>query len=176
MDRTSILKESGEYVVGSHRFAEDTKTCFKSSSNKVDYYTLKDIVFFLENLSEESLTNRRVKAREANVNAIVIQDYEDLRAYLFGEVDTCSQIDKAKQNEMRTSTTDASSSMYSGTDSRITYFINYFPSKPTAKSLVVFLGYIILHDHFLSFPCICQYSNAYDNHLLTTPLPISFFY
>lgn len=61
------------------------------------FYTLRAIVFFLEN-SEGSVAEYRRKAVEAKVTAVVEQDRQALKNYLTGVEETCPQIDVAAMN------------------------------------------------------------------------------
>ena len=58
------------------------------------YYTLRDVIFFLEN-SDISVADYRRKSFEAKVLAVVEQDKKSLKDYLAGVIDTCPQIDLA---------------------------------------------------------------------------------
>ena len=80
------------YVIGEHKFEENTPTCFKSSSIKIDFYTIRDVVFFLEN-AELSIVESRAKAQALGINPVMTQDKADLMAFLTEDVDTCAQID-----------------------------------------------------------------------------------
>lgn len=58
-----------------------------------DYcYTIKDIIFFLEN-SDMTVAEYRRKAVESRIFAVVEQDRQALKNYLTGVIDTCPQID-----------------------------------------------------------------------------------
>ena len=56
------------------------------------YYTLRDIIFFLQNESAD-VHEYRIKADAAGVTAVVVQDVTPLRDYLTGKTDNCLQID-----------------------------------------------------------------------------------
>lgn len=56
------------------------------------HYTVRDIIFFLEN-SSESVAEYRRKAVEARIVAIVEQDKQALNSFLSGSIETCPQID-----------------------------------------------------------------------------------
>jgi hypothetical protein len=58
----------------------------------VYHYTVRDIIFFLEN-SSESVAEYRRKAVEARIVAIVEQDKQALNSFLSGSIETCPQID-----------------------------------------------------------------------------------
>ena len=65
----------------------------------IDYfYTLRDVIFFLEN-ADISLAEYRRKAVETRTTAVVEQDRQALKNYLTGVVDTCPQIDLAAAAE-----------------------------------------------------------------------------
>ena len=56
------------------------------------YYTLRDVIFFLEN-NEIGVGEYRRLCAEKKITAVVEQDKQSLKSYLLGEVDTCPQID-----------------------------------------------------------------------------------
>ncbi len=63
------------------------------------FYTLKDVIFFLEN-SNLSVADYRKKSVEARITAVVEQDRHDLLSYLTGSIDTCPQLESTdKDNE-----------------------------------------------------------------------------
>ena len=67
------------------------------------FYTLKDVIFFLEN-SNLSVADYRRKTVEARITAVVEQDRHDLLSYLTGSIDTCPQLESGeKDNEKGTS-------------------------------------------------------------------------
>ena len=82
-----------EYIIGTDKYHEATPTCFRSSSIKAEFYTLRDVIFFLEN-SELSLVESRTKAQALGITPVVSQDQADLMAFLTGEIDSCKQVDK----------------------------------------------------------------------------------
>lgn len=65
--------------------------CFIYSATDV-FYSLKDIIFFLEN-AEMSVADYRRKAVESRITAVVEHDRHALKDYLTGVVETCPQID-----------------------------------------------------------------------------------
>jgi Paf1 complex subunit CDC73 N-terminal len=58
------------------------------------YYTLKDVIFYLENI-EDSIVEYRKKTVFQKVTAITEADKKDLKDYLTGATDTCPQLDFA---------------------------------------------------------------------------------
>lgn len=62
------------------------------------FYTLRDVIFFLEN-ADISLADYRRKAVETRTTAVVEQDRQALKNYLTGVVETCPQIDLAAAAE-----------------------------------------------------------------------------
>lgn len=58
------------------------------------YYTLRDVIFFLEN-SDASIADYRRRAFEAKATAIIEQDRVSLKDYLAGTIDICPQLDLA---------------------------------------------------------------------------------
>lgn len=62
------------------------------------FYTLRDVIFFLEN-ADVTVADYRRKAVETRTTAVVEQDRQALKNYLTGVVDTCPQIDLAAAAE-----------------------------------------------------------------------------
>lgn len=112
---TPVSYSDGNYIFGEFKFHESTKTFFKRSlksrtftiilstptifnaayfiSSATDvFYSLKDIIFFLEN-AEMSVADYRRKAVENRITAVVEHDRHALKDYLTGVVETCPQID-----------------------------------------------------------------------------------
>lgn len=86
----------GVYTIGSHQFPEKTETCFKRSIGQQEYYyTLRDIIFYLDN-AEVPNQEYRKEVVKAKLTAIVEQDKADLKNYLQGKIDTCAQLDMKK--------------------------------------------------------------------------------
>eukprot|EP01036_Dinobryon_divergens_P022673 gene22673-30954_t len=84
----------GFYIFGTHRFHGSTKTCFKRSMKSQEdfYYTLRDIIFFLENV-ETPVAEYRRNAMSSKLTAVIEQDKTDLKNYLTGAIESCPQID-----------------------------------------------------------------------------------
>lgn len=61
------------------------------------YYSLRDVIFCLENI-EDTVADYRRKAVTAKVTAVVEQDRQALRNYLTGVTDSCPQIDSVALN------------------------------------------------------------------------------
>eukprot|EP01041_Mallomonas_annulata_P006216 gene6216-12590_t len=93
MSETPVNQEEGYYTFESCRFHESTPTAFKKSHKSGGYYTLKDIIFFLEN-DGKGISEYRSKTVEVGCQSVVVQDISDLKEYLTGHKDTCSQIDQ----------------------------------------------------------------------------------
>jgi hypothetical protein len=56
------------------------------------YYTLRDVIFFLENANLQ-ISEYRAKVNAAGVTAVVVLDSPNLMSYLTGQIETCDQID-----------------------------------------------------------------------------------
>jgi hypothetical protein len=56
------------------------------------YYTLRDVIFFLENANLQ-ISEYRAKVNAAGVTAVVVLDSPNLMSYLTGQIDSCDQID-----------------------------------------------------------------------------------
>lgn len=67
------------------------------------YYTLRDVIFFLEN-AQLPLGEYRRKVVESKVAPIVEQDRGPLQKYMTGELDSCAQIDVAMQSSYKAPT------------------------------------------------------------------------
>eukprot|EP01031_Cornospumella_fuschlensis_P009731 gene9731-11942_t len=94
----AIAYSDGHYLLpGGLRLPENTKTAFKRTLRATDdYYTVRDIAFFLE-YSKASIAEYRRKVVEMKIVAIVEQDRVQLLDYLTGKIDGCAQIDVAMQ-------------------------------------------------------------------------------
>lgn len=95
---TEINLVDGNYVFGPHRFHESTKTCFKRTLVTLKtgdyYYTVKDVIFFLENLDISFAEYRRKLVNQRTITAVVETDRKALKEYLTGVIDSCSQLDQ----------------------------------------------------------------------------------
>jgi parafibromin len=92
-----ISYENESYTLLGKSFPEKTLSCFKRTTiagATTQYYTLRDILFYLDNESM-SLIDYRRKVVEARCTAITDQDKADLRNYVYGQISTCDQIDKS---------------------------------------------------------------------------------
>ena len=56
------------------------------------FYTLRDVLFFLEN-ADRGVAEFRRMCVEKRVTAVVEQDKQSLKSYLTGEIDGCHQLD-----------------------------------------------------------------------------------
>jgi hypothetical protein len=63
------------------------------------YYTLRDVIFFLENANLQ-ISEYRAKVNAAGVTAVVVQDSPLLMAYLTGQLEMCEQIDLSVMNSV----------------------------------------------------------------------------
>lgn len=61
------------------------------------YYTLRDVIFFLENANLQ-ISEYRAKVNAAGVTAVVVLDSPNLMNYLTGKIDSCDQIDLSVMN------------------------------------------------------------------------------
>ena len=96
MDGSSVMNNNGQFIFGSVKYHEKTETSFKRSIGSSEYYyTVKDVLFFLENM-DLSMQDYRKKVVSSRVTAIVEVDKQDLRDYLLGTTSTAKQIDAAK--------------------------------------------------------------------------------
>lgn len=116
MEGASVINSGGLYIFGSVKYSEKAETSFKRSIGSSEYYyTVKDVIFFLENM-DLSMQEYRKKVVSSRVTAIVEADKQDLRDYLLGTTSTAKQIDAAKatsvikEMQRTTATTAASSS------------------------------------------------------------------
>ena len=115
MEGASVINSGGLYIFGSVKYSEKAETSFKRSIGSSEYYyTVKDVIFFLENM-DLSMQEYRKKVVSSRVTAIVEADKQDLRDYLLGTTSTAKQIDAAKaasvikEMQKTTATTAASS-------------------------------------------------------------------
>ena len=95
IENIPVEHKENHIIICDQKFLETTPTCFKSISLKVEggYYTIRDLVFFLENI-ETSLIEYRTKAQKLGIIPVVIQDKADLTRYLHGDVEICPQINR----------------------------------------------------------------------------------
>lgn len=63
------------------------------------YYTLRDVIFFLEN-ANLPISEYRAKVNAAGVTAVVVQDSPFLMSYLTGQSEICDQIDLSVMNSV----------------------------------------------------------------------------
>ena len=76
--KASIKYADGYYVFGKYKYSESTKTSFRRTHQSGGYYTLKDVIFFLENV-DVALSEYRSKAAALNITAVVIADKQNLK-------------------------------------------------------------------------------------------------
>ena len=96
-----VLERNDEYHFGTRSYGIKTETCFRRtlSSAKTQYYTLKDVIFFIQNSTVDIKEYRRAVIKERCV-AVVEADKAPLMSYLQGEVDSVSQMDPEKAAEV----------------------------------------------------------------------------
>lgn len=63
----------------------------------MDYYSLRDLVFFYENV-DVTIGEYRKKVIQAKLTAVVEPDRVNLKDYLLGNIESCPQIDYAVVN------------------------------------------------------------------------------
>jgi len=105
MQGTTVVIKDGEYVFGSMSYPLAVDTCFRRTltSKQAQYYTLKDVIFYMQCMHSGKVMPivdyRRAVVKE-HCRAIVEADSKNLVAYLTGEVDSVAQMDPAKAAEV----------------------------------------------------------------------------
>lgn len=99
MNKASIKYADGYYIFGKYKYHETTKTSFRRTHQSGGHYSLRDVIFFLEN-ADVALSEYRSKAAALNITAVVIADKQNLKNYLCGIIATCDQIDKSMVSEV----------------------------------------------------------------------------
>ena len=96
LTQTAVNYADGHYIFNSHKFPETTKTCFKRTLDKgvAYFYTLRDVMFFLEN-SELPVGEYRREVVKLKIQAVVEADKQALKGYVTGQIETCPQLDLA---------------------------------------------------------------------------------
>jgi len=96
------IRDNGEgfYLVGSKRLEWKSETCFKKALKSGGYYTVHDVVFFLQN-AQLAMVDYRKAALAAKAAGVTQVDRSKLNDYLNAVVDTVDSIDVAKQKEQR---------------------------------------------------------------------------
>jgi parafibromin len=96
------IRDNGEgfYLVGNKRLEWKSETCFKKALKSGGYYTVHDVVFFLQN-AELAMVDYRKAALAAKAAGVTQVDRSKLNDYLNAVVDTVDSIDMAKQKEQR---------------------------------------------------------------------------
>lgn len=119
--RTAVDYNNGYYTFGSTKLPDSTKTRFKRSLKSMcviflfpffewflteflylyvfvfwifvagGFYTLKDVIFFLQNIDVPEAEYRR-KCNDSDVSAVVTLDKVNLKLYLTGKINTCEQL------------------------------------------------------------------------------------
>jgi hypothetical protein len=73
-------------------FLTNSSKCIHTAT--ADYfYTLKDVIFFLENAELSIAEYRRKIVHRKDIIAVVVEDTENLKNYLTGVIETCPQLD-----------------------------------------------------------------------------------
>eukprot|EP01035_Chromulina_nebulosa_P019189 gene19189-25035_t len=94
----SYKHENDEYIFESIKFKDNVETCFRRTLQDSNfYYSLKDIIFFIENSGLNDGQYRK-QAMLKRVTAVVNADRSDLKDYLNSKIDTCPQIDLVAAN------------------------------------------------------------------------------
>jgi parafibromin len=96
-----VLERNEEYHFGTRSYHIKTETCFRRTLNtaKAQYYTLKDVIFYIQNSGVDIKEYRRAVIKERCV-AVVEADKGPLMSYLKGEVENVSQMDPEKAAEV----------------------------------------------------------------------------
>lgn len=89
------------YIFGNVKLHESTETAFKRTHKAEGYYTLRDIIFFLENASAGVAQYRNNVKEAVGVTAVTHVDSKDLKNYLTGQVSSCQQIDQERIAQQR---------------------------------------------------------------------------
>ena len=97
VDGSAVMNdENGFYIFGSMKYHEKTETSFKRSLGSSDYYyTVKDVLFFMENM-DASMQEYRKKVVSLRLTAITEADKQDLKDYVLGVTSSAKQIDPSK--------------------------------------------------------------------------------
>jgi len=100
LTNTPVEYRDSYYFFGNQKFHESTETCFRRTlkENQRFFYTLRDVIFYLERVDKGVAEYRRL-ALFAKLQAITVTDSENLKDYLTGKIDTCPQLDAAKAAE-----------------------------------------------------------------------------
>lgn len=82
------------YIFGNSKYHESIKTCFKRTLKGTEdfFYSLRDVIFFLEN-ADTGVGEYRRMCVEMRTTAVVEHDKKTLKEYLTGVIDTCPQLD-----------------------------------------------------------------------------------
>ena len=93
---TPVSYEDNHYIFGPYKFHESTKTCFRRTLHSAveTFYTLRDVIFFLEN-ADNSVADYRREAVKHRLTAVVQADQAALKGYVTGALETCPQLDLA---------------------------------------------------------------------------------
>ena len=97
-----VLERNDEYHFGTRSYGIKEETCFRrtlSTTANVQYYTLKDVIFFIQNSTADIKEYRRAVIKERCV-PVIEADKANLLSYLKGEVDSVPQMDPEKAAEV----------------------------------------------------------------------------
>mmetsp|Transcript_15704 Transcript_15704/g.26176 ORF Transcript_15704/g.26176 Transcript_15704/m.26176 type:complete len:460 (+) Transcript_15704:84-1463(+) len=89
------------YIFGNVKLHETTETAFKRTHKAEGYYTLRDIIFFLENAAAGVVQYRNNVREAVGVTAVTHVDSKDLKNYLTGQISSCPQIDQERITQQR---------------------------------------------------------------------------
>lgn len=97
----TVVLKGGKYSFGQHEYDEKVETCFMRTlpGSAKKYYTLKDVVFYMNNSSLQ-LSEYRKKCIAERCTAIVETDKPNMLNYLTGKIDMADQIDTKKADEV----------------------------------------------------------------------------
>ena len=94
---TQVLERNEEYHFGTRSYGIKTETCFRRtiSKAKTEYYTLKDVIFYIQHSEMDLKEYRRAVIRE-KCQPVLEADKGPLMSYLKGEVASVPQMDAEK--------------------------------------------------------------------------------
>ena len=101
MKGATVVQKGDDYLFGSQSYPIKVETCFRRSleSTKAQFYTLKDVIFFMQNTQMPIVEYRRAVVKERCV-PVLEADKESLLSYLTGDVDSVPQMDPKKAAEV----------------------------------------------------------------------------
>jgi hypothetical protein len=101
MKGATVVQKGDDYLFGSQSYPIKVETCFRRSlaSTKAQYYTLKDVIFFMQNTQMPNVEYRRAVVKERCL-PVLDADKDALISYLTGEVETVPQMNREKAIEI----------------------------------------------------------------------------